>query len=195
VRARAARVHHLDRRPVAGLGLQGTHGEDLVQRQLAVENLAGGEGVGRPQILRRDHLALDDGAVQVGTYSDSVLPMHLLGRFPFPREPCEPPRSAAKHGADSPRRLEERPDLIGRDLRLLLPGIADDFPGEFVHLRAGLFLPVAGQRLERLFDRFHEALRRVLGEVAVLRPLPRRAPRSCRKRRCPMRPPKSRPPS
>src|SRR5206468_7100473 len=64
--AGAAEVQPLDRRAIAGPVEQRTHREDLVQRQLAVEDVAGGEGVGRFQILRRDHLALDDKLLEVG---------------------------------------------------------------------------------------------------------------------------------
>ena len=60
VRARAAKVEPGDRSAVARPAEQRAHGEELVERQLAVEDVAAGQAVSLFQIQRRDDLAVED---------------------------------------------------------------------------------------------------------------------------------------
>ena len=58
--ARAAQVECRDRRAVLGTAKDRAHREQLVERRLAVQDVASGEPVGGLEIARRDDLPMDD---------------------------------------------------------------------------------------------------------------------------------------
>ncbi len=58
--ARAAQVESRDRRAVLGAAEDRPHREELIERWLAVQDVAPGQPVGRLEIARRDDLLMDD---------------------------------------------------------------------------------------------------------------------------------------
>ena len=64
MRARSAEEQILDRRPVARPAEQRARDEQLIERQLAVEDVAAGQAVRALEVERRDHLARDDRRVE-----------------------------------------------------------------------------------------------------------------------------------
>src|SRR5262249_2410150 len=66
MRAGAAQIEILDRRRGAGPREERTADEQLIERQLAVEDVAAGEAVVALEVERRDHLARDDRRGEAG---------------------------------------------------------------------------------------------------------------------------------
>src|SRR5256885_13073202 len=65
MRARTAEIEILDRRPVVGIAGHGPPGEELVEREVAVHDVATHQAVLLLHVVGAKHLALLDGALEV----------------------------------------------------------------------------------------------------------------------------------
>ena len=90
--ARAAEVESGDGRPVSGTAENRSHGKELIERRLAVQDVTAGESIRRFEIARRDHLLMNDETLDARRVprqgADDVLPQVVgcIGPRPPARE-------------------------------------------------------------------------------------------------------------
>ncbi len=107
MRARAAQIQMPNRRGVARPPEQRPRDEELIERQLAVKDVAAGQSVGPFEIERRDHLAREDGGPEAGRVALDRARRGVAQAIAFAR-PMSPSRGDMARTARTRRRRAGR---------------------------------------------------------------------------------------